>query len=309
MNATVSKMDWLDYFTPVNFASTKQTDDNELYGNSRLLRDDCNDEQVNKAKWVWNISQQTTKEYCSELGRTFQVDISDQRFFVVHEPLMNNTRQKSMPLLIFCHGLNSCAWYCALVKTGWLKLSVKYNFLVVFGQGQGTFYECGPQRNQYGQLGFGDLYWEIEQPKDDFEYLDCLLNYMKNKYGHLLDSDRIYFMGYSNGALFSSNVAVYYGRKIFAALCNHCGGFGGQYNEEKMLQPQDIIAPLPIYILTGTDDAYKESCLKAKNLFEMAHCPVTIDVLENRGHSYYIDKEEFIWTEFFLKYQCSKVHS
>jgi len=37
-------MDWLDYFSPVNFTktTTKLTDDNSC----RLLRDDCNDEQV-----------------------------------------------------------------------------------------------------------------------------------------------------------------------------------------------------------------------------------------------------------------------
>ena len=295
-------MAWLDYFTPVNFTSTIQTDDNELNGNCQLLRDDYNDDEINKAKWAWNISQQVPREYCHESGRTFQVDTCNQRFFVVHEPLTNNKRQKSMPLLIFYHGLNASAWHCALITTGWLQLSVKYNFLVVFGQGQGIFYESGPQRNRYGRLAFGDLYWEVEEPKDDFVYLDSLLNFMKNKYGSLLDTDRIYFMGYSNGALFSSNVAVHYGGQTFAALCNHCGGFGGQYNEQKKLQPQDIVTPLPIYILTGTDDAYKESCLKAKALFEMAYCPVTIDILKNRGHSYYIDKEEFIWTQFFRQY-------
>jgi predicted esterase len=302
-------MDWLDYFTSVDFTSTKVSDDKEKFNeNCRLLRDDCNDERVNQAKWAWNISQQIPKEYSCEFGRTYQVDLTKERFFVVHEPLISEKKKNSMPLLIFYHGLDSSAWYCALVRTGWLQLSVKYNFLIAFGQGQGTFYANGPQRNKYGHLGFGDLYWEIEQPKDDFDYLDSLLNYMKNKYADLLDKDRIYFMGYSNGALFSSNVAVHYGGQIFAALCNHCGGFGGQYNEEKMLQPRDIITPLPIYILTGVDDDYKESCLKAKSLFEMAHCPVTIDIMENRGHSYYRDKEEFIWTEFFLNYRRSIVH-
>ncbi|CAF1178857.1 unnamed protein product [Adineta steineri] len=296
-------MDWLDYFTPINFTPTNLSIDNNHHENYRLLRDDENDEQLNKAKWTHNISQQIKKEYSSEFGHTFQVDTDKQRFFVVHEPFINEAKQKSMPLLIFYHGLNSAAWYCALVKTNWIQLSVKYNFLVVFGQGQGTFYEDGPVRDQYGSLVFGDLYWKIEEPKDDFNYLDFLLNYMKNKYNDQLDLNRIYFMGYSNGALFSSNVAVHYGGSTFSALCNHCGGFGGRYNEEKMLQPRDIITPLPIYILTGDNDAYKESCLKAKNLFELAHCSVSIDIMENRGHSYYKDKEEFIWTQFFLKHK------
>jgi len=92
-------MDWLDYFSPVDFTktTTKLTDDNGC----RLLRDDCNDEQVNKAKWVWSISQEITKEYFSDCGRTFQVDLEKERFFVVHEPLIHEKKQKSMPLLFF----------------------------------------------------------------------------------------------------------------------------------------------------------------------------------------------------------------
>lgn len=291
-------MNWLDYLTPISFTTTQLSNEN----NSRLLRDDENDEKINQAKWSWKISQQIPKEYYSEFGRTYQIDLDKQRFFVIHEPIIEEKKEKSIPLLIFYHGLNSSAWYCALVRTGWLELSKKYNFFVVFGQGQGTFYKNGPQQNKYGQLSFGDLYWEIEQPKDDFDYLDSLLNCMKNKYENLLDINRVYFMGYSNGALFSSNVAIHYGSRIFAALCNHCGGFGGQYNEDKMLQPRDITHPLPIYILTGDNDDYKESCIKAKNLFEKAQCSVNINILENRGHVYYKDQEEFLWTEFFLKH-------
>ncbi|UJR16154.1 hypothetical protein I4U23_003065 [Adineta vaga] len=298
-------MDWLDYFTPIEFTSVNLSNDNELKSNYRLLRDDCNDEQINKARWAWHISQQENKEYHSEFGRTFQVDSSKERFFVIHEPFIHQREDKSMPLLIFYHGLDSSAWYCALVRTNWLKLAAQYNFLVVFGQGQGTFYENGPLRDQYGRLTFGDLYWEIENPKNDIEYLDFIINYMKTTYSNVLNTDRIYFMGYSNGALFSSNVAVHYGGTIFAALCNHCGGFGGRYNEEKMLQPKDLTAPLPIYILTGVDDAYKESCLKAKDLFELAHCSVTINIMANRGHSYYKDMEEYLWTQFFLNHQRS----
>ena len=290
-------MDWLDYLTPVNFSSSETGDVSDA---RRLLRDDENDEKLNKAMWTWKISQQVNREYCSDFGRTFQVDLPNERFFVIHDPLI---KEHSRPLLIFYHGLNGSAWYSALFQTGWLELAVKYKFLVVFGQGQGTFYRNGPQRDKHGQLGFGDLYWEIEEPAGDFDYLDSILTYMKKHYADRIDPDRIYFMGYSNGALFSSNVAVHYGGRTFAAICNHCGGFGGQYNEEKMLQPQTIVAPLPIYILTGVDDAYKESCLKAKELFQAAQCPVQLDVLEGRGHFYYKDREEFLWTQFFVKHR------
>ena len=123
-----------------------------------------------------------------------------------------------MPLLVFFDGLNSSAWYCALVRTGWIQLSNKYQFLVVFGQGQGTFYESGPQRNKYGHLSFGDLYWQVEQPKEDLTHVDSLLDYMKRSY-------------------------------------------------------------------------------------EAARCPVKIDIVEDRAHSYCADREEHLWLEFFLKHR------
>lgn len=293
-------MDWFDYLTPLTFESKFST------SALRLLRDDPNDETLNLAKSTWKISQQTNKEHRSKFGRTFQVDLPSKRFFVVHEPPLNDKdSQNSFPLLIFFHGLNSSAWFCALVKTGWLELALKYKFFIVFGQGQGTFYADGPRRNQHGDLNFGDLFWQIENPKEDFDYLDSLLEYMKNEYSQRLNTKRIYFLGYSNGALFSSNVVVRYGRRVFAAVCNHCGGFGGKYNEEKMLQPENTTSPLPIYILTGSNDAYRESCEKAKVLFENAQCEVSMKIEENRGHSYYRDREEFLWTEFFLRYERS----
>ncbi|CAF1090435.1 unnamed protein product [Rotaria sordida] len=36
---------------------------------------------------------------------------------------------------------------------------------------------------------------------------------------------------YATGGNFCSNVAIHYGKQTFAALCNQCGSFGGQYNE------------------------------------------------------------------------------
>ena len=55
-------MDWLDYFTPIEFSSAE---DSERQDRCRLLRDEADDERVSKARWTWNISQQRIKEYRS----------------------------------------------------------------------------------------------------------------------------------------------------------------------------------------------------------------------------------------------------
>lgn len=298
-------MSWLDYFTPTYSFPTESSVNHRQDASLCLLRDNPEDEEVNQARRAWIISQEYKHYYSNQYGNIHAVDAFNQRFFLVHEPsgYLNKTCS-DLPLLIFYHGLNMSAWHSALVETDWLKLSAKYGFLVVFGQGQGVFYEDGPIRDKHGQVSFGDLYWEVEDSSDDFFYLDYLLEYMKTKYANTLNKDRIYFMGYSNGGLFSSNVSVHFGGKVFAAICNHCGGFGGQYDESKLLSPETIKYPLPIYILTGTNDPYKDSCLRAKELHEKSGCQVKTDILENRGHTYYRDMEEYIWTEFFLKHTC-----
>ncbi|CAF3565431.1 unnamed protein product [Rotaria sp. Silwood1] len=96
--------------------------------------------------------------------------------------------------------------------------------------------------------------------------------------------------------LFSSNVAIHYGEHVFSAICNHCGGNRGLgYKDEELLNLNMIKKSLQIYILTGMRDNYLQSCAKAKKIFENVACSVTMEIMNNRGHRYYVDKETDIW--------------
>ncbi|CAF1162024.1 unnamed protein product [Didymodactylos carnosus] len=293
---------WLDYFVPLD--STHRTED--IPNNKRLLGDNVDDDYpLKQAKLAWNIGQ-NQKQYTSSYGSTFEVPVTSlsNRYFLIHESTTFQKTYSKVPLLIFFHGLNSTAWYSAVFRTKWIEHANTENFLLVFGQGQGDEFPDGPIRDKYGDLLFGDLYWEIEEPKTDFIYLDSILEYMKQHYENRLDVSRIYFVGYSNGALFSCNVAIHYGGGVFAAICNHCGGYGGGYKDEKLLNPNTIKKVIPIYLLTGTSDAYRSSCERAKMLFEGVGCDVKMDIMENRGHNYYQDKELDIWT-FLMLYRIN----
>jgi predicted esterase len=161
-----------------------------------------------------------------------------------------------MSLLIFFHGFKSSAWFVALVRTKWIEHANTKRFLLVFGQSQGKQYRKGPKFNQHGHLQFGDdLSWEIQEPKTDLIYFDSILDSMKERYKDKLNLSRIYYIGYSNGGLFSCNIAIHYGGNVIAAICNHCGGYGGlEYKDEELLDPNMIKKPLPIYLVTGTKD-------------------------------------------------------
>ncbi|CAF1433558.1 unnamed protein product [Adineta steineri] len=262
------------------------------------------DELLARAKWAWNIGQ-NEEQYRNEHGLIYEVSVPTllNRYFLVYE---SDQLSSKVPLLIFFHGLNSSAWFMALVRTRWIEKANINNFLVVFGQSKGRQFRKGPKYNRHGAVQFGDdLSWEIQEPDDNFIYLDFILDYMKERYAEKLDLSRIYYTGYSNTGLFSSNVAIHYGGHVFSANCNHCGGYGGLgYKNEELLDLNTIKKPVPIYILTDTRDSYLASCEKAKNLFENAECPVKIDIMNNRSHHYYVDKETDIWN--FLRSHQNK---
>jgi len=182
--------------------------------------------------------------------------------------------------------------------TNWRRLSLRHGFVVVFAQGQGNFLTDGPTRDKYGAIVWGDLYWGIEDPEEDFKYFEEVIESV-NSYLPI-DPSRVYYVGYSNGGMFSCNLAIRYGHKLFSGICNMMGGWGGEggYDEGKMLDVSEAEYPVKMLIISGTLDPYLPACLRAKQLFEARGFPVTLDVIEGANHSYRREKEELIW-EFF----------
>ena len=223
------------------------------------------------------------KSYEDELGRAYTVELKGDRMCVVHEPSsIDKSLDKVYPCVFFFHGLGNWAWTCALKKTIWREVSTKNKFYVVFAQGT----DCGSLIDKSN--GFN-----VKYPEEDFEYLKGLISYIKNNYQ--IDSNRLYYAGYSNGAIFSSLVAQEFGSDIFAAISNSMGGFG---KESKEVKQYKIFKPLPIYIITGDNDDYKESCVFTKEFFEKNGFIVKIDIIPNKSHSYPKGKEKEIW-DFF----------
>ena len=283
------------------------------------------DASLQRAKEVWKrIDAGRNKEISSKWGHTFQVDVEDPagRFYLVHIPscILEDLNEGSKvprpyPVVIFYHGLNSCAWYCALKGTGLRKLAQEKKFIAIFGQGQGEYFESGPKRDKWNCIAFGELYWEIAHPHADFLYLDTILahigirassslaesaNWPAKYQGRIMiDCASVYFMGYSNGAMFSCNVAIRYGCSVFKGICNMMGGWAGGYPDEGLMDVKEAKYPVPLLLVSGTEDAYLPSCIKARDLFEPAGFPVTVRVLEATSHVYPRDYEEMVW-QFFL---------
>jgi predicted esterase len=108
-----------------------------------------------------------------------------------------------------------------------------------------------------------------------------------------IDEYKIYALGWGNGGLFVTNVAIRYSH-IFAAVCNFMGGA----IEKKHLDPKTAKRKIPLYIISGQTDTSLQHCKYAEQLFKQFDFPVHSELLTNHGHTYDIELEHRIWKWF-----------
>ena len=233
-------------------------------------------------------------------GLSFQVSLGS-RVFVIHIPpslqqCSATQRRNKYSVLFFFHGLMGSAWQSALYTTKWIEHSEERDCIIVFGQAKGKIFPQ-PIREKWGCLAVGDTEWGVREPKEDVKYILDIVDWLKNTYGELIDDSKMYYMGYSNGAMFASNVAIYIGGKVFKRIVNAMGGWGGGYKEETIKADiKDMVTPVQgMLILTGETDPYLNSCKRAKEIFENAHVVVKFEIIPGYGHSYPTHKEQEIW--------------
>lgn len=236
---------------------------------------------------ITNISNNGTYEYNN--GKIFTVE-ANARQMIIHLPHSVVQGANKYPLLIFFHGLGDHPWDCALHKTNWRELSNKHQFILGFGWGT----NCGCTFDP--RCGFN-----IKDPVEDLKYLNNMIKLIITKYN--VDKEKIYFVGFSNGGIFSSIVAQIYGNQLFAGIVNIMGGFGQNCAEVKQLS---IFNPLPVLIITGTNDDYLTSCEYAHEYFKLHGYDSKITVLHDFGHTYPINEEENIWN--FLSQKIRNDH-
>lgn len=212
------------------------------------------------------------KSYNDEYSKINIINMN-VRSFILSVP---NLITQSMPLLIYFHGLGEHAMDSAINTTNWKK----YNCIIAYGIGT----SCGS--NSDFRAGFN-----INNPDEDIQYTLDIIETVCNMYN--IDQSKIFFVGFSNGAIFSSVIAQKIGSKKFNKIVNIMGGFG-KYTLEVPLYNE--CHSLPILFITGTDDDYKTSCEYAYQYFKLCNYSTTIKILNNIGHKYPITEEPFIWS-------------
>lgn len=296
---------WLDYLTPEQ-PNQEKTDISvkHYYG-----IDIKTDKYLQNAIDIWELINKCGKKYfCNYGGKTFQVNIGD-RFYVAHFPSQCLNDSGKYPVLIFLHGLTGYSWHSALDKTGLIELANQNNFIVLFGQGHGKI--TRPVRDKYGGVSFGDIYWQIENPELDMDYINSMMNlqgiieHCRQDDLNLLElrkmfNDKIYLIGYSNGAMYSFNMCFY--DLHLSGICSMMGGYGGLagYSNSKVSEiidrPIEISPDIPIMILTGSRDEYLPASKKAfEILLDKNFSNVKFLSIPDRKHTYSKDFEKYIW--------------
>jgi predicted esterase len=302
------EVNWWEMVSPPSIETKRRTVTEQKYLRYYYgIEADEPDVKLETAKEIFEKVSKCSDYHNENCSRTYQLNLSNDRFCVVHVPpsvqqqvnsgIVTDTRD--IPVVFFFHGYMSTAWYCALAGTQWCKTADEHEFIVVFGQGQGEGFTDGPRREKWGSVGFGDYHFEIENPSSDFDYINEIFDQLSQSYP-CIDPHRIYYSGYSNGGMFSCNVIIHYGKSRFASVCSMMGGLGG-HKEENMMNPQDTKHPLPLLLISGETDPYLPACQKAKELFELVGCPVQLHVLEQIGHQYPPPNhhiEQFVWNFF-----------
>jgi len=137
-------------------------------------------------------------------------------------------RHHELPVMIHFHGKCETAWGVGVSERRWVLTACKHQFAVIYGQARGSMLSDR-------QLS-GHCIWDLDFPDDgdDMEYMCSICDdLLKGKWsGSMLlnlapnfccSPNNIFYSGFSNGALFASNIALRFST-IFAGICNTCGG-------------------------------------------------------------------------------------
>lgn len=235
-----------------------------------------------------------TDEYNTGEGTIKKIFINDRYFFIYNDNAVNYNEK--INLLLFYHGSRDIAINCILESTSLINTFGKNNWLIVFGQCDGTIQE--PYISKYGKIAYGEIYWGItglQNRDDDIQYTKNILQYVETKY----KINKKVMLGHSNGGVFSLLIPIYL-PSVFDIIISHQGGIGFDpyfcldfhlVDTEKRKEK--------ILFYTGTLDIHKSVSEQANNIFKAEGYKTDIIIIDKLDHNYKHECENIIkkWIE------------
>ncbi|ELR22620.1 uncharacterized protein ACA1_323830 [Acanthamoeba castellanii str. Neff] len=118
--------------------------------------------------------------------------------------------------------------------------------------------------------------------------------------GHVIDTNRIYAIGLSNGGMFLTTLLLD-PRFRFSASCVYMGGYVKGHNPSANRDH----TLTPVLLITGSEDKMLPYSRDAELVFRVAGHPVEFDEVAGMEHEYRTEHEERIW-EFFAKHSLKQ---
>jgi polyhydroxybutyrate depolymerase len=137
-----------------------------------------------------------------------------ERRALVHVPV-GYDKSKPVPLLFMLHGMGGSPEDC-VIETGWVKKADAEGFIAVFPEATRL------DMKRPAKFGSNNTAWNDgsrrfhsgEQNVNDAEFIRKLLDEMESRF--LIDKDRVYVTGFSNGASMSFRVGIELSQRIAA---------------------------------------------------------------------------------------------
>ena len=172
-----------------------------------------------------------------------QVDGLERRCLIHLPPVYDKSRP--VPLVVMLHGMGGTATN-AMEETGWSAKADAESFIIAYPDATRPDAAQPPRLKGNAQAwndGSGRFH-AAEQKIDDIAFLRALLDRLSADYA--IDSRRVFFTGFSNGASMSFRVGAELGDRV-AAIAPHSGS-----SWLKTVQPARAVS---VCYLTGTADS------------------------------------------------------
>jgi polyhydroxybutyrate depolymerase len=160
-----------------------------------------------------------------------------QRHYRIHVP--DTAGADPRPLVVVLHGGGGNAEVAS--KMGFTALAERENFIVVYPEATAGHWNDGR---------VGRVIVNSAGDNDDVGFIMALIEKIKN--AHVIDPQRIYATGFSNGGIMSHRLGIERA-DIFAAIAPCIGGIAKPLGAERKFKPSE---PLSVLIIQGTEDPF-----------------------------------------------------
>lgn len=197
------------------------------------------------------VEKSTEPDAAASAGR-FDLEIlvdGDPRKYIVEIPEIYNSR-KPLPVVFMFHGTSESGEFM-YERSGWVEKGETEGIITVYPTSwKYCFNDRGTIRNttRFNSYNMASIICEGEKLRDDVKFFQAMVNEISSKWS--INTKRIYVCGFSNGASFTSRLAIEKS-DIIAAVVSSSGSLGVASNI-----PPTPVRKLPVLLLFGNNDSY-----------------------------------------------------